>query len=290
MTVKIDFFVPGFSKCGTTTLFEVLNAHPEIFIPDAKEPNFFGSEIDAERQTWYESLFQPAKPNQTIGECSTFYSSIYAEKAASKEMFANNPQAKLIFIARDPVDRIESSFREMHNSAPKFGLNTPFELENALLDMPQLLADTSFSSRLNVHLEQFGRKNVLLIFMEDLKIDVAAVATRCYQFLGLQPYDFIADRLPHKNKGEDKLYDSRLLRWSRCNSVVGPLLGKIDIDRQDRIFKRIGLRRPFTQKVVWSDKAKKIAQECLKEDIEKFLHYAGEQERYWPKFQALMNE
>ena len=43
------------------------------------------------------------------GDCSTFYSSILMEADASRQMFGNNPSAKLIFIARDPVERIESS-------------------------------------------------------------------------------------------------------------------------------------------------------------------------------------
>jgi hypothetical protein len=125
--------------------------------------------------------------------------------------FENNPRAKLIFIARDPVERIESSFREMHNSAPKFGLNTPFRLEEALLEMPQILGDTSYYSRMKTHRDRFGEEKCA----GDLYGRHDGGYRGCRQpavmtFLGVGEHHFTREMLPHVNQGKEKLYDSRL--------------------------------------------------------------------------------
>ena len=67
---NVQFFVPGFSKCGTTTFCSLLGDHPEIFIPQCKEPNFFAM---AYRRgwDWYTDLFE-GSDGRMCGEGSTF--------------------------------------------------------------------------------------------------------------------------------------------------------------------------------------------------------------------------
>lgn len=287
MKTTIDFFVPGFSKCGTTTLFKVLNHHPELFIPAFKEPNFFGSTPGGKKTAWFDALYAAAEHGQLKGDCSTFYSSILMEVNASREMFENNPNAKVIFIARDPIDRIESSFREMHNSAPKFGLNTPFRLEDALVQMPQIIGDTSYFSRMKTHRDLFGKKKVLVVFFEEMKTDTIAVADRCYEFLGVSPQRFTKEMLPHMNRGKEKLYDSRLFRLARRNPILGTWLSKMSIPKQDAIATKLGLRKPFTKPIQWSKKARSLVKNCLGPDIDAFLNDLGENRSRWPRYSAL---
>src|ERR1700688_1693225 len=76
-----DFFIVGHHKSGTTALYEMLRAHPQIFMPDLKEPVFFASELprQAHRYRAPESieecldLFEPAAPGQVTGEASASY-------------------------------------------------------------------------------------------------------------------------------------------------------------------------------------------------------------------------
>ena len=285
MNITVDFFVPGFSKCGTTTLFEVLNMHPDIYIPPCKEPNYFGFPKDAHREEWYQGLFVDAENSQLKGDCSTFYSSISAEQACIDEIHQNNPNAKFIFLARDPVKRIESSFREMHNSAPKYGLNTPYSLGDAFEAMPQIIEDSAFYSRLKAYQDRVGEENTLVLLIEDIKNDLNKAANRCYNFLGLTSLTLSEQDLPHENAGETKLYDSRVYRWLRRNAVTGNLLSKVSIKKQDDYAKRIGLRRPFTHAVSWDKKADDIFQRQLVPDIEKFITQHAIDRQLWPQYQ-----
>src|SRR3990167_5845089 len=82
--MNLNFVVPGFSKCGTTTLCALLNDHPDIFIPPIKEPNFFAFNYD---KGWdhFQSLFNGARKDQLLGEGSTTYSTgEFGELAATR--------------------------------------------------------------------------------------------------------------------------------------------------------------------------------------------------------------
>ena len=108
---KPDFFIVGAPKCGTTSMFHYLRQHPQIFMPDNKEPHYFGKDlikmsdefIDNEDE--YLNLFKDAKSDQKLGEASTFY--LYS-KSAYKEIKEYNPDAKIIIMLRNPIDFLHS--------------------------------------------------------------------------------------------------------------------------------------------------------------------------------------
>src|ERR1700733_5877159 len=79
-----DFFIVGHPKCGTTALYEMLRAHPQIYMPDFKEPWFFAHDMRPRFQPVrsgtvpdtlerYMSLFAAAAPGQRVGEASSSY-------------------------------------------------------------------------------------------------------------------------------------------------------------------------------------------------------------------------
>src|SRR5438067_5410553 len=79
-----DFFVVGHAKSGTTALYEMLRRHPQIYMPELKEPWFFASDMQLRFQprragalpqtlAEYRELFASARPDQRIGEASSCY-------------------------------------------------------------------------------------------------------------------------------------------------------------------------------------------------------------------------
>jgi len=79
-----DFFIVGHHKSGTTALYEMLRRHPQIFMPDLKEPRWFASDLKAltkppphsplpKTYEEYLALFCPAREDQIIGEASPSY-------------------------------------------------------------------------------------------------------------------------------------------------------------------------------------------------------------------------
>ena len=79
-----DFFIVGHPKSGTTALYEMLKHHPQIYMPELKEPWYFASDMlprfqpprsapPLETLEDYRALFADAAPEQRIGEASSSY-------------------------------------------------------------------------------------------------------------------------------------------------------------------------------------------------------------------------
>src|SRR5712664_3554039 len=88
-----DFFIVGHAKSGTTALYELLRRHPQIYLPDSKEPWFFASDMrprfeprlagsPPETLEEYLSLFAEAEPGQRAGEASSSY--LWSRTAAAR--------------------------------------------------------------------------------------------------------------------------------------------------------------------------------------------------------------
>src|SRR3954447_2114624 len=118
-----DFLLIGAPKAGTTALHVALSEHPQIFMSSPKEPKYFlsddgvrpvarGGPGDAQtirKQLWqradYEALFEAARADALRGESTTLY---LGNPAAHRRIHALLPQARLVAVLRDPVDRAHS--------------------------------------------------------------------------------------------------------------------------------------------------------------------------------------
>lgn len=107
---KPCFFILGAPKCGTTSLSYYLSEHPNIFISEKKEPNYFSTDLPkmqfVKTPEAYLSLFNHQEENiERIGEASTWY--LYSDVAV-KNILEFNPDAKMIVMIRNPVEMAQS--------------------------------------------------------------------------------------------------------------------------------------------------------------------------------------
>ena len=112
--MKPSFLVIGAQKCATSSLCDMLGRHPDVFTPDPREPNFF-SHADVWRQgwDWYESLFAGAEGVKAIGEGSTAYTMQARYPETAPRIARHLPEARLIYIVRDPLERMVSHWMHM---------------------------------------------------------------------------------------------------------------------------------------------------------------------------------
>src|ERR1700679_2403267 len=103
-----EFFIVGHPKSGTPALYEMLRAHPQIFMPELKEPWFFAEDMRARFQTarsgvvpetleQYLSLFDAAGEEQRSGEATSCY---LRSSCAAEPIAALRPDARIIAILR----------------------------------------------------------------------------------------------------------------------------------------------------------------------------------------------
>jgi hypothetical protein len=110
LAARPNFFIVGAPKCGTTALYEYLRPHPNIFLPDIKEPHYFASDLGTYRRIKtaedYAGLFSTATDRHLrIGEASVYY---LRSAAALANIRHFDPDAKLIAMFRNPVDMLHS--------------------------------------------------------------------------------------------------------------------------------------------------------------------------------------
>src|SRR5438876_879559 len=129
-----DFFVVGQHKSGTTALYEMLRRHPQIYMPDVKEPWFFARDLPVRFQPSdplpetleeYQSLFDAAMPEQRVGEATPSY---LMSRAAASAIADVQPQARIIAILREPA----SFLRSLHLQTVENHAETETDLRKAL--------------------------------------------------------------------------------------------------------------------------------------------------------------
>ena len=109
---KPNFFIVGALKAGTTAWFEYLRSHPDIFMPDLKEPSFFTTDLPHWRrvksEAEYLQLFEDSGGAKVVGEASPMQ---LISKTAAKAIRNFNPAAKVLILLRAQEDYLPS----LHN-------------------------------------------------------------------------------------------------------------------------------------------------------------------------------
>lgn len=275
----LTFFLPGISKCGTTTLSEMLARHPDLLLPTVREPWYLSKEHADRDWSEYWELFPRVADYAAVGDDSTDYTSHLTIDMVSERISRYFPEARIVILVRNPITRIESSFREVHNSGPQYGFDAPFELSEAMIEWPQLIEDTRYGVLIRRYLDRF--EHVHILFTEDLVAHPKESVSAVFQFLGLDPARCPDYGVPQLNPGVGKLVDTRVLRRLRNHPLVGPRLARIPVPTQDRWLSRAGLRRRFTQKVDWDDKAQRLFRERVQPDTVAFAEQMGRVPEAW---------
>lgn len=188
-----DFLVIGAQKSGTTSLFVMLSKHPQLFLPARKELQFFSSPMLYPKGIdWYADEFFSACPeNKLAGEISPQY--MYSTEIA-RRVHDGVPKAKIIAILREPIDRAWSHYlmtrrREQEVRPPEEAFAAARATDETDANAPESARYLQFSDYERVLLEYlrlYGRKNMLILFQEDLDRRPEAVIRQICAFLGVE--------------------------------------------------------------------------------------------------------
>lgn len=180
-TRRPDFVIIGAMKCATSTLHDQLARQSGVFMSTPKEPNFFSDDEQwAQGLRWYGSLFEPAQPDDLCGESSTHYTKLPAYPDTVSRLSAHVPDAKFIYIMRDPIDRLVSQY--IHEWSMR---NISVPIDEAVRIHHELLDYSKYSMQIRPWLERFGHAKVLPVFFERLTNRPDAEFDRICRFLGL---------------------------------------------------------------------------------------------------------
>ena len=173
------FLVIGAMKCGTTSLYRYLADHPEIGMSPRKEIEFFSDDANwARGGDWYREHFQDFAGALAVGECSTGYTKFPAYPDAPARIAELLPNAKLVYLVRDPVARIRSHYEHSVLAGRE---RLPIEL--AVLENPEYLDISRYATQLRRYLEHFDASQILVMDSATLRHDRRAAIANIYEFL-----------------------------------------------------------------------------------------------------------
>jgi Sulfotransferase family len=189
-----DFWIVGNPKSGTTALHQMLRTHPDIYMPELKEPRFFARELYPRMRSkrhpnsmeQYLALFAQARPDQRAGEASPSY---LRSRMAAQRIAELEPRARIIAILREPADFLRSMHLELlkdHNEIEK-DLRKAIAREQRLRDSKPVLSYSDerveYTAQVRRYHEAFGEDQVLVLIYDDYRADAEGTVRRVLRFL-----------------------------------------------------------------------------------------------------------
>lgn len=176
------FLVIGAMKSGTTSLYEYLRAHPQVFMPEVKELDFFAAAKNWPRGLdWYAAHFAGAAGARAVGEASPAYANDPNHPGVPERIHSVLPDVKLVYVIRNPIDRIESHYRHrVRYEGEQAGADAA-----VLADLPRYLPPSRYAHQIDRYLEWFPRERLLVVLSDDLKADRVATLARIHRFIGV---------------------------------------------------------------------------------------------------------
>lgn len=175
------FVIVGAMKSGTTSLHRYLGQHPDVFVTKKKELHYFADQRERGLD-WYESHFAEGAGHRARGESSTSFTKLPSWPDATARLAALLPDAKLIYVMRNPVDRTFSHYghtvRQGHETLP---------FTRALAEVPRYLEVSRYAMQLRGLDEHFPPDQIALVSHERLEQEPEAVLVEVLGFLGLPP-------------------------------------------------------------------------------------------------------
>lgn len=178
----------GAAKCGTTSLFRYLSQHPAVCPSVPKEPSYFTdcrhrlAQVDRYEEIWPD--FDPTVHRYAL-EGSTLYSMWPEGIGVPARMHAYGLQPRLIYLVRDPIERIESqvNFRRIYSR------------QRVSFQDAHPVDASRYAAQLDPYVETFGRESIRVVEFAHLRTDPGAVCAGLFDWLGLEPCA-IADLSP----------------------------------------------------------------------------------------------
>ncbi|MDO5980111.1 sulfotransferase domain-containing protein [Flavivirga spongiicola] len=194
-----NLFIPGAAKSGTSTLHSLLDLHPDICMSKQKEPVYWDSpefnNFNLKKKKWYSNQFYNKKAI-FFGESTTSYMFFPNYIINLKAHYKAPP--KFIFILRNPIDRCYSHYWWIVG----LGLEKRKLAQAIDQDLSRTLKPYNYFPDYYYHFslygkwlipffENFDKKNIKIITLENLKHRRLETLNECFMFLGLKELDEI---------------------------------------------------------------------------------------------------
>jgi hypothetical protein len=289
----IDFVIIGAAKAGTTSLASWLGSHPDVCMSNPKETMFFGSPrlFDQGLEYFHSSFFSHYQGESLIGDATPAYSNRDRHPGTHERVFSVNPDARIIYIVRDPLRKVESSW-QMHVNLDPGLVKTPeheircrkaregfMEYINTPEIFSVLVNVCRYGYQLDPWKSRFQGNCIHVMFLEDLVSGRDKEMSNLCLFLGLNPQPLLGVPLKANNTLNERRAQRSFVRY----------LSKLGLHKHlPSRFKTLLAKSPLTSvphssllKPVWPSKTLERFVHEVEDDVKGFLKAHGKQEDFY---------
>lgn len=242
VVMKPTFLILGAAKAGTTTLYHYLSEHPNVYMSELKEPVFFSEEYDKGIKFYWDKYFHNWYGQEARGEAATH--NLYLPYVPER-IQQTVPNARLIIILRNPVDRAYSHWwmhvlnnkenlsfenaikrnyeRLKTNPSPFGGPEGPKKwseqmrlFEKGILKYRLYLDYGYYDEQIQHYLDLFPKSQVKVVLFEELRKNPQALVKVLWEFIGVDPNCTLRYKTPHNISFNNK----RIFRFTQMVSTL----------------------------------------------------------------------
>lgn len=193
--MKVNTFIVGAPKAGTSSLHFYLNQHPQVCMSSVKEPNFFSAK-EVENLYYNSDIVSSTKDYNSLfesdlkikGESSVSY--LYYHQVA-RRIYEYNNDAKIIIMLRNPTFRLFSHYlMDKRLGFCSVSLKEIYDNRGThSLFFQQFFSLGNYSEQIKKYQEVFDKSQILILLYDDLKLDTKLVVERVFSFLDVEKKD-----------------------------------------------------------------------------------------------------
>jgi len=265
-----NLIIIGAQKCGTTSLHNYLQSHPDVSMARVKETDFFLEHGNwAHGLDWYRSQFDSTTPVR--GEGSPNYTNLPRSAGTADRMHSVLPDARLIYLVRDPVARITSHYVHLRAAGVErrsFG---------AALSAPdnEYIGRSRYATQLEPFLRLFGPDRILVETHANLLHERRATLSRVFEFIevdqSFESPEF--ERIWETTQGKGRAYSMAFRVASRMKSRAGWLPQSVRWPVQ-RLLRSHLAGRPIAR-TAYTEKDLELVREALSPEVEHLRALTG---------------
>jgi hypothetical protein len=248
--IQPNFFIIGAAKAATTSLSSLLTTHPQAAIVQNKEANFFSYDQNY-KLGWakYLALYSHCRDQKAIGDASTSYSRIRYYKSTVERIKRHVPNARIIYMVRHPLKRMESAYVE---HACSRGCRVYASINEAVRQEPMIVDSSRYWEVFDAYRQKFDESRIKIVWFEEYIANTTAVFQEVCRFLEID--DSVVPDLQRELTNSRENAATRLARLGRFN---------------------------VTLNTTWDEAARRWVIDQIRDDNCRFLDHFGRPRNYW---------
>lgn len=271
-----NFLVIGAAKCGTTTLCALLAEHPDVFLHHEKELNFFCfDELYAKGLDHYAASFEGARGEAAIGEGSPNYTKHVKHPKSAERIAAALPDARLLYIVRHPLRRMESAWLHARRS----GHRSFASFTKTVRRMPSYVDTSDYGRQLEIYRAHFPDSQIKVLFLDDLQSDPHSTMKEVFEYVGVDPSFRVESSEERRNVSAGRRVDTAVLRAARRLPGLSALERKLP--KGYKRFRKRWLRKELVGPPAWDAATRAWVVEQLRAPTARFLEAHGKPADLW---------